>query len=163
MSLAQVICGPRDTFQYVAVQKVWDADRRKRVSAMTVHSYFLHGLPYLHVPVISKSFIFHSKKKKDIESTLDLLNNTQNSELSPSQGIKNFSGTTEVYPIGKRYMRRMLFSTSCCHVPYLHLSNTCWKHLSEQMQYHESFEVRVHSYEENEFCRNLASVGTDPY
>lgn len=58
-------------------------------------------------------------------------------------------------------MRRMLFSTSCCHVPYLYLSTTFWKYISEEMQYQESFEVRVYRYEENEFCRNLASVGTD--
>ena len=148
-------------------QKVWDTDRKTRVSGMTVHSCFLHGLPYLYIPVISKSFTFNNKQKTLKAYWIYLIIHKMVSFPFPKsegqqKGIKNFSGITEVYPTGKRYMRRMLFSTSCCHVPYLHLSNTFWKHLFEEMQYQESFEVRVHRYEENEFCRNLASVGTDP-
>lgn len=48
----------------------------------------------------------------------------------------------------KKYMRKM-FSTSCCHIPYLYLSNIFWKHLSEEMQYGENFEMRIHIYKEN--------------
>lgn len=140
MAIAQVICEPRYTFQYVAVQKVWDTDSRKKVSGMTVHSCFLHGLPYLNIPVISKSFTFNNIQKTLKAHWIYLIIQKMVSfPLPKSEGqqkrINNFSGITEVYPIGKRYMRRMLFSTSCCHVPYLYLSNTFWKHLSEEMQY----------------------------
>lgn len=64
MMIAQAICGPRYIFQYVVVQKVWDTDRRKRVSRMTIHSCCLLVLPYLHIPVISKSFIFKIINKR---------------------------------------------------------------------------------------------------
>lgn len=81
MEIAWVICGPRYAFQYMTVQKMWHTDQRKRESGMT--TVFLHDFLRIHIPVISKSFIFNNKRS--MENTLVLLNNTQIGELSPSQ------------------------------------------------------------------------------
>lgn len=81
MEIAWVICGPRYAFQYMTVQKMWHTDQRKRESGMT--TVFLHDFLRIHIPVISKSFIFNNKQS--MENTLVLLNNTQIGELSPSQ------------------------------------------------------------------------------
>lgn len=155
MTTAQAICGPRYTFEYVAVQKVWDTDRRKRVSRMTIHSCCLLGLPYLHIPVISKSFTLKNNKQKALKAHwIYLIIHKRVSFPLPKsdgqqKGMQRFSDITQVWPKDKRYIRRRLFSTNCCHVPYLYLSNVFWKCFSEEMQYQGSFEVGVNIYEEN--------------
>lgn len=65
----------------MTVQKMWHADQRKRESGMT--TIFLHDFLRIHIPVISKSFIFNNKQ--NMENILVLLNNTENGELSPFQ------------------------------------------------------------------------------
>lgn len=147
-------------------QKVWDTDRRKRVSGMTVQSCFLHGLPYLHILVISMSFTFNSKQNTLKAHWIYLIIQKMVSfPLPQMRDNKKGSKTSQV--LQKYIPQARGTGEGCCFpqavVMYLACISqlTFWKYISEEMQYQESFEVRVYRYEENEFCRNLASVGTD--
>lgn len=144
---------------------MWHTDQRKRESGMT--TVLLHDFLRIHIPVISKSFIFNNKQS--MENTLVLLNNTQNGEFSPSQkwrttkrGLKclrcyrSISCSQEIdekeVVLGQA---AAMFFTSVSQP----CTNTFWKHLFEETSYQERSEVRNN--EENAFCGNLASVWTD--
>lgn len=127
-----VICGPRYTFQYVTAQKMLYTDRKKMVSGMPIHS-LLRDLIYLHIPVISKSFIFNNKL--NMEDTPNLFTHRMVSfpvtrSEAQQKGMKNFLGITKVYPAVRRNMKRKLLSMSCCQTLYFCLS-ALYKHILE--------------------------------